>query len=78
MAKNIITFGLSDHDLGREEKGVTFYREIQEEGGQSRKGAMVVSKGGIRWYPKWKSKTNHFLTWDQFEVAAKDKGKKQK
>jgi hypothetical protein len=57
-----ISFGLSDHELGREEKGVTFQVAQDKE----KAGKLVVSKGGLRWYPKGNSKTNHKLDWRKF------------
>lgn len=71
---NGVKFGLSDHSLGREEKGVTF--TIIKSGNKS--GKLVASKGGLRWYPKWSSKTNYFINWAKLGPILEENGRKQK
>jgi hypothetical protein len=60
MAK--VTFQTADHELRREEKGITFW--ARNSGGQV--GSLVVSKGGLRWYPGRSRKKHHFMRWEQF------------
>ena len=69
---NSVTFGLSDHDLGREEKGVTFV--VNKDGTAS--GKLVVSKGALRWYPKGNSKTNYEVNWAKLGEIMEAQGKK--
>lgn len=56
-----VRFGLSEHSLGREEKGVIF--EASDADGKI--GELHVSRGGLRWYPK-NSKRHHFASWKKF------------
>jgi hypothetical protein len=56
-----VKFGMSDHDLSREEKGVCFVVK----NGTAKVGELVASKGGIRWYPKNSKKGHHFINWEQ-------------
>ncbi len=60
MAK--VVFGLANHVLSREENGLTF----DVEGPSGKVGQLVVSKGGVRWYPRGTRKPN-YATWKQFD-----------
>jgi hypothetical protein len=57
-----VKFELADHDLSREEKAVVFNAENKD----GKIGKLVISKGGIRWYPGKSTKKHHFLTWETF------------
>ena len=62
MAK--VTFGLSQHALGREEKALVFVA-TNPKGGKL--GELHVSSGGLRWYPKGSKKSHHFATWQALD-----------
>ena len=72
--KHSVTFGLSDHELGREEKGVSFV--VKQDGKAA--GSLLVSKGAIRWYSKGNSKTNYELNWTKFAEMMEANGSKTK
>jgi len=61
MAK--VKFGLSKHELGREEKAVVFEAH-ETKGGKI--GELHISRGGLRWYPANSQKSHHFGNWKDF------------
>jgi hypothetical protein len=80
MAKNV-TMGLSDHPLSREENGVKFVVDSDDE----KLGELIVSQGGLRWYSKNEKrkkklvdekKKGHFATWEQFAAFMDGKPRK--
>jgi hypothetical protein len=69
-----VDFGLSRHELGREERGVDFNVRQDDEA----VGLLRISKGGLRWYPKHNSKINYKLDWQRFGEFMKVNGKKER
>lgn len=70
MAK--VKFGLSQHQLGREEKAIVF----EATGKSGKLGELHVSSGGLRWYPKSSKKGHHFADWQRFAEIIESKVKK--
>ena len=66
---------LRKHQLSREENGVIFEVHASDEGGKL--GDLVVSKGGLRWYPR-SSRHPSKLTWKQFDELAQAHGRIEK
>jgi hypothetical protein len=62
MAK--VTFGLSDHELRREERAVEFV--VRTPNGKTKIGRLVVSKGRLRWYPTGTTARPHSCDWETF------------
>lgn len=62
MAK--VTFETSSHELRKEQKPITFWAS----NANGPVGSLVVSKGGLRWYPGKRSKRHYFLSWEQLDA----------
>jgi hypothetical protein len=63
-----VFFQTSDHELRKEQKPITFWAS----NGRGSVGRLVVSKGGLRWYPGKRSKKHYFLSWEKFDTKLSD------
>jgi hypothetical protein len=63
-----VTFQTSAHELRKEQKPITFWAT----NGEGPVGSLVVSKGGLRWYPGKRSKRHYFLSWEQLGAKLPD------
>ncbi|WP_172181857.1 hypothetical protein [Bradyrhizobium aeschynomenes] len=63
-----VTFQTSDHELRKEQKPITF----RATNGNGQIGRLVVSKGGLRWYPGKSTKNHHFLSWEALDKKLPD------
>lgn len=63
-----VTFQTSDHELRKEQKPITF----RASNGRGPVGSLVVSKGGLRWYPGKRNKRHYFLSWEQLGTKLSD------
>ncbi len=59
MAK--VTYQADEYELRREERGIYFWAENKD----GAVGTLVVSKGGLRWFPGHSTKKHHFLSWEK-------------
>ena len=59
MAKVLVE--TSAHELRKEQKPIT----LSASNTNGPVGTLVLSKGGLRWYPGKRSKKHYFLTWGQ-------------
>lgn len=66
-----VYFQTSDHELRKEQKPITFWAS----NAPGPLGRLVVSKGGLRWYPGKSTKNHYFLSWEQFDKKLPDIGK---
>ena len=55
----IVNFQISDHELRKEQRPITFWAKNRK----GPIGCLVVSKGGLRWYPGKRTKRHYLLTW---------------
>ena len=51
----------SAHELRKEQKPITF----SATNARGSVGTLVLSKGGLRWYPGKRSKRHYFMSWEQ-------------
>ena len=54
--------------MRKEQKPITF----RAGNAQGPVGTLVVSKGGLRWYPGKRSKKHYFLSWEQLTKKLPD------
>ncbi|MDE2384736.1 MAG: hypothetical protein KGO53_08960 [Alphaproteobacteria bacterium] len=60
--------------LRTEKQGVSFIVR----GSDGKAGELVVSKGGLRWFPKWKQKKNFKVSWAKLERLFEEMGRPEK
>jgi hypothetical protein len=64
-----VMFGLSNHEIGREERGVSF-DVLQDD--ESKLGTLTVSKGGLRWRPQYAKGEPYMCDWQEFDKFMRD------
>jgi len=64
-----VMLGLSDHEIGREERGVTFDVLSND---ATKFGTLVVSKGGVRWTPRYAKGEPYMCDWQEFDKIMRD------
>ena len=73
MARVLIN--LPKHRLSKEQRGASF--EVFSPDGGEKLGEMVISQGGVRWYPR-SARNASYLSWKHFDRLICDHGKIEK
>jgi hypothetical protein len=73
MAKVLVD--LPKHSLSKEQRGAGF--EVFEPNGGAKIGDLIVSQGGLRWYPRG-TRNARYVSWKHFDQLMSDHGKQEK